>query len=267
MIEIILSAILTVILIILFYLFIRKRIDSSIEDHEREVFCEVLDESYKKMTKPLTTKDRLFLSKTGVEKSYSSINRLNDGNNDHQFFLMVEGFKTSAFMQLDSLIDDKRTDWLDLDSKIFPIIFTFRQYLELILKQTLRLERLLNKEIQSDELGFKTIHLLKDLWNDLKPYIKSRYKNYDQKTRSTLLEQEKIIDGFIDEIEGIDAGSYAFRYPFKKSKRIDEKVSFSLLQRTIDLENFRENAEKLSVYLEGINEQARVELDQQQTIP
>lgn len=173
-----------------------------------------------KFLKPLEPGDKLFLPKTGLEKDYSSINRVNDGNNDHQFFLIIEGYKNSAFELLDNLIGKEDVDWLNLDSKIFPIIFIFRQYLELILKQTLRFEKLIKEEIQSDELGFKRIHSLEELWNELKPNIQSRYKKYDQKTQDELFEKDVIIDNIILEFENLDGGSFAFRYPFKGRKKM-----------------------------------------------
>lgn len=218
------------------------------------------------MNKPLESDDKLFIPKTGLDKDYSSINRLTDGNNDHQFFLMIEGYKDSAFELLENLIVKKDIDWLSLDSKIFPIIFIFRQFLELILKQTLRFEKLIKKEIKSDELGFNTTHSLQDLWKDLKPIVQSRYKNYDQKTQDELFEKDGIIDNLILELESLDSGSFAFRYPFEKPKKGSKKITYSLPEMTIDLKNLKDKMEKLTFYFEGINEQARVELEEIQTI-
>jgi hypothetical protein len=215
--------------------------------------------------KPLQIDDRLFLPKTGLDKDYSSINRVTDGNNDHQFILMIEGYKDSAFDLLKNLIDKKEVDWIALDSKIFPIIFIFRQFLELILKQTLRFEKLIKNEIQSDELGFKTTHSLEKLWEELKPIIQSRYKQYDEITQEGLLEKDNTICDMISELDRLDSGSFAFRYPFEKPKNGTDKIEYSLPKMTIDLQNLQDSMRKLTAYFEGINEQARIELDQKQS--
>ena len=105
-----------------------------------------------------TSNDKLFIPQTGINLEYSSINRFNGLNNDHSIFLIVEGYRNASFELLDTLLNDSQLDWLKLDSHIYPLLFLFRHYLEMIVKDTIRYENLISRKINSDEVGFPPEH-------------------------------------------------------------------------------------------------------------
>lgn len=207
-----------------------------------------------------TEDDKLFVPQTGLDKAYSSINRIVGGNNDHSVFLIVEGYREASFELINNLLNDTEIDWLKLDSKIYPLVFLFRHYLEMILKDTLRYENLVRQKNYSHEVGFPPSHSLIYLWNELKPLIQERYTFFDEDLKRKCEENDEIVEKLLTEIEDLDSGSYAFRYPFDKPTKTDERIRYSLPSMTINIQNLKNVMEKLSAYFEGINEQARVTL-------
>ncbi len=208
--------------------------------------------------------ERLFKDKSGIEKNYSSINRNKDLNNDINFMFIIEGYKNSSLELINSLIKSEKKCWLELDTKIYPILFLFRQYLELIIKQTIRIEKIIRDQIEVDEVGFEATHSLQNLWNELKPIIESQYETYENKEE--LLEYILLVENLVLELHNCDNGSFAFRYPFKNPRITNGKVENNLEEFTIDIVNLKNLMEKIIVYFEGINEHFRVVLDNKQTI-
>ena len=59
--------------------------------------------------------------------------------------LLVEGYRESSFLLLNELTNNHENNWLKIDSFIYPALYLYRHYLEIILKDTLRYYRLLRK--------------------------------------------------------------------------------------------------------------------------
>lgn len=78
--------------------------------------------------------DKIFVEKNGLDFDYASINTTRGINNHHSEFLIIEGYRESAKELLDNLLSDKDIDWLTIDSKIYPVIFLIRHYLNQFLK-------------------------------------------------------------------------------------------------------------------------------------
>ncbi len=132
---------------------------------------------------PPQKEDKLFITNDGCNYEYSLINRRQGINNEHSQFLIIEGYRKASKELLESLLADEDIDWLKLDSKIYPILFLFRHYLEIIIKDTLRYYNILNDMIASDEVGFVKEHSLMTLWKSLKPFLERSYINYDKSWR------------------------------------------------------------------------------------
>lgn len=209
--------------------------------------------------------DKLFLPKDGATKDYSSINMDNGGINDTSMWLIIEGYKSASFELVDNLLDNNETGWLELDSKIYPVVFLFRHFLEMILKDTIRFEKLIKQETYSNEVGFPTIHSLERLWNELRPMLEVRYANFGDDIKKEHIERNDAVESLIKEIDTLDKGSYAFRYPFDKPQGNNDTISYSLPTMTIGLDNLKNIMLKLTIYFEGINEQAKVSFDEIRT--
>ena len=196
---------------------------------------------------------------------YSSINSIKGINNDHALFLIAEGYKNATMELLNKLLNDKEIDWLQLDTLIYPVVFLFRHHLEIIMKDTIRYENILEGNSFSDEVGFPIEHSLIDLWIDLRPDIEKRYIHYDEELKKECIEANNTVENMLSEIDNLDKGSYSFRYPFNTPRRGNNEINYSLPQMSIDLENLKNNMIKLIDYFDGINEQARIALDEKQS--
>lgn len=202
-------------------------------------------------------KDKLFLESSGLDYDYASINRSYGSRNELALFYLIEGYRESAFLLLEELLNNHNKNWLKIDSFIYPVIFNFRHYLEIIIKDTLRYHRLINNEVFDDQIGFKNTHSLKKLWDELRPYLQQTFS-----TEANFKEDLLAVEQLIEEIEEKDNGSFSFRYPYEGSKKIDSSVQFMLPSMTIELENLKLVMTKLSNYFEGINHHAASILDQ-----
>jgi hypothetical protein len=214
------------------------------------------------MEEPIKITDKLFVPQEGAKKDYSSINRNIGGINDDSMWLIIEGYKDAAFELVNNLLGDTEISWLKLDSKIYPAVFLFRHFLEMILKDTIRFEKLIRQESYANEVGFPPTHSLKELWDELRPIIEARYEHFDEVLKQECIDRNNSVESLIEEIENLDGGSYAFRYPFDRPRKNNDQINYSLPTMTIELENLKIVMSKLVMYFEGINEQARVGFDE-----
>ena len=152
-------------------------------------------------------------------------------NPTDKFFLYSEGYKQGAEALYDKYVNDPfYGQWL-----VYPLIFNYRQYIELRLKELITM----GYKYLGVEGDFKDIHSLKPLWdtyrNDILPGI-------HEVEDDILNNVERIIYEFHD----VDPGSFSFRYPVTKGPY--RKPTLSM--RTIDLKNFKVTLDKLSLFFE-----------------
>ena len=191
-------------------------------------------------------------------KTYASINRAKGFNNEHSLFSLIQGYRATARHLLQELI--KSEDWLQIDSIIYPALFVFRHYMELIMKDTLRYHRLINGEIDSDHVGFKNEHSLQRLWKELRPYLDETYKH-----EANYPTDMATMDALLQEFESYDHGSFAFRYPYDGSKNKKKQIVYTLGFMTINLANLQQVVDRTIAFFDGINAHAAVLLDETQS--
>jgi len=210
--------------------------------------------------------DAIFLPKDGLDLDYASINTKNGINNHHSEFLLIEGYREAAKELLKSLLTDKNINWLKIDSKIYPIVFLIRHYIEIILKNTLRYYSIINDKAFSDEVGYTKGHSLKELWDLLRPYIEDNYKYYSDELKSEYSDTNEAVEKIINEINDLDKNSFSFRYAFEGANKINDKIKFAIkAPQFIDLSNLNETFIRLINYLEGVNAEAVNILDEKQS--
>ncbi|GEP93495.1 hypothetical protein SAMN05660909_05394 [Chitinophaga terrae (ex Kim and Jung 2007)] len=208
-----------------------------------------------------TENDRFFVPDSGVQKTYASINRTKGLNNDNALLFIGEGYQSASIILLNEIIENHNEDWMKIDSLIYPILFSFRHYLEIVIKDTLRNHKLISGDTYSDEIGFPPDHDLFKLWERLKPYLDKTYEHSD-----THPAQMTVLEKLITEFNDVDKGSYSFRYPFNRPQRNNDDIVFSLEAMTINLLNLKSTFEKMIFLLGSINEHSKVLLDIKQTI-
>lgn len=143
-----------------------------------------------------------------------------------------EGYINAALWML-SLIE-LSNDNGKKNSYIYPAMFCFRQYLELIMKFILRRhERYEGKEYKS--LG---CHDLVGLWNDIKSNIEQ------------LDEEIEILDRLFVDLQEIDKNSFSFRY--LTDKRSGERIKFSF-KGFVDIGELKLRMLQLYRFFEGLH--------------
>jgi hypothetical protein len=182
--------------------------------------------------------DHLFVER---EDWYS--NAVLNGQRDN-LSLYAVGYKRAGEMLVEAVVKSRK----DYDSLVFPIVFVYRQYLELRLKQLIRdSERLLD-----DTSGFPTTHKIAELWKLCRPLLNQEELYVGDQVLDAI---EELITEFAD----VDEDSYAFRYP------TDTKNNPSLPDLSyVNLLNLAEVIKKMAHFLEALSWQLSVILEQKQ---
>lgn len=202
--------------------------------------------------------DKLFKDgNNSTSYSYASINRSKGHLNEVGLFYIIEGYREATNLLIEKVVESENNDWLKIDSLIFPLLFNFRHYLEIIIKDTIRYYRLYNNEIFSDETGFVKEHSLTKLWSELNPYLKSTYEN-EEKNEADL----NAVKNLLTEFDTIDKGSFSFRYSFEGKKKPNAEIVYSVAPMTIDLDNLQESIKKMQIFFEGVNGHIAALLDE-----
>ena len=154
-----------------------------------------------------------------------------------------DGYKNAA-RELSSNFENRRTE--EKDSLVFPIVFLYRQYIELSLKDLIRELDLKLKNNRNDKVLEK--HNLLPLWHEaIKLYEQLVTANalgliFTDKTTSKEL-------SIISQFDKLDKGSFSFRYATDKNGTENlEKINY------ISVNNFKENIELVVKYIENMIE-------------
>ncbi len=119
--------------------------------------------------------------------------------------IYAAGYKDAA----DALVTALAKRKAPLDSVVYPLVFLYRQGLELQLKLILPLaRRLAGKEAVADHK-----HGLMPLWSELRRHLEQLDPREDDK-------ELPAIEDFIRQLDTVDPGSFAFRYPTTKKGEV-----------------------------------------------
>ena len=123
----------------------------------------------------------------------------------HSWGLYAAGYKDAA----DALVEALSLRKASLDSVVYPLVFLYRQGLELQLKLILPLaRRLAGKEAVEDHK-----HFLLPLWSELRKLMEQLDPRDDDK-------ELPAIEIFIRQLDAVDPASFAFRYPTTKKGEV-----------------------------------------------
>ena len=176
-----------------------------------------------------TDRDKLFSTAEDYWNN-ACLNLLPDG-----WALYVTGYKDAA----DILVSEVEAHGHYHDTLVYPIIFLYRQYLELAIKDLIRQAR----KLQDVHEPFPKTHRIDELWNICSALLQ-KISPGDSET------EQKNIGRLIDEFCDIDPTSMAFRYPE------DREGSPSLPGIAhINLRNVKEVMAKIAIILDGADAQ------------
>lgn len=152
-------------------------------------------------------------------------------NPANKFFLYSEGYKEAGKKLWEFCIENM----FYANTLIYPLVFNYRQFLELRLKELI----IMGYKHLDEKKDFSDEHSLTKLWNTYRNEI---LPQIEQIEKDILDNVERIISQFNSE----DPQSMTFRYPVTRSpKRKD-----SLNRETIDLNNFKNVIDKLIYFFD-----------------
>ena len=130
------------------------------------------------------------------------------------------------------------------DGYIFPALYCFRHYLELIMKDSIHYFKINRGNISSNELGYDdNEHCLFNLWNSLRNFIDDESP------------QIRRVCNLIKELDNIDKGSTFFRYAFNHENGEIKEYDFPATM--IDISELKKRMMQLYCFFEGINFMSR----------
>jgi hypothetical protein len=149
----------------------------------------------------------------------------------------ADGFLRAA----EILVKSIRTTY-ELNTIVFPVMFLYRQYIELSLKEAIAYGRYLNESQQ----GTPKTHDLKSLWYEAKACVNKHITDVD---KSKLQEVEQVIL----ELHQLDPTSEASRYPVVKKREGNSRVpSFSQGPTHINIDDLADKMKTASDFLHYI---------------
>ena len=174
--------------------------------------------------------DRLFRNDSDLE----STARLNIGGKSFDSYAI--GYKRAGDALAIRFIDK----WQGNEILLFPMIFLYRQYLELRLKELL----LSGKRSVGESGDFEETHELPRLW---KPCQKILAEHWPEEPCETWDNVSRLIDEF----HKIDPSGEAFRYPYT-SKMKGRKITVPA--NCVGVRNFYEVMQRLAAFFEAHSE-------------
>ncbi|MCP5195925.1 MAG: hypothetical protein H6974_03900 [Gammaproteobacteria bacterium] len=145
----------------------------------------------------------------------------------------IEGYKRAA----DALVTQVNETGIDQDFLVYPIVFLYRQHIELLLKRIINNSR----QLLNNESGYPKNHKIDNLWHLVKDLARQVWQEKDP-------EEFKLIDHIIKELSEADPESMSFRYPEDKNGK---KSNPDILH--INLRYFGQTINEISSILDGID--------------
>lgn len=147
-------------------------------------------------------------------------------------FKLSEGYRLSAVSLYQEI---KKNEWIHKQYLSSAMIFSFRQFLEVRLKELIYIGK---RELFEDP-QFKTTHSLEDLFQT---YVKEVLPKADP---SFDKEMVSIVNKLIHEFNFIDPKSMSFRYP------VDKELNPNHNLPNFDIDNFKEVMDKLANFFDS----------------
>ena len=147
-------------------------------------------------------------------------------------FKLSEGYRLSAVSLYQEI---KKNEWINRQYLSSAMIFSFRQFLEVRLKELIYIGK---RELFEDP-QFKATHSLEDLFQTYtKEVLPKADPSFDK-------EMVSIVNKLIHEFNFIDPKSMSFRYP------VDKELNPNHNLPNFDIDNFKEVMDKLANFFDS----------------
>lgn len=186
----------------------------------------------------LEAQDRLFVSHDDEPMATAC---LNFGLGEYGY---VTGFRIAADLAVDYVVAEHESQ----DCLVFPVVFGYRQYLELRTKELLR-DACSLLDLPAPDLPLMRHHRLGPIWSMLQPLLVVIFDNYSG--------QFEHIGRRFEEFDTLDPGSYAFRYATTNQGHpsLPEDLKW------ISLTNLRDMIAKIAATLDELDMGLGIHLD------
>ncbi len=162
------------------------------------------------------------------------------GNNECKYYGYIFGYKKAGDILSDSVMESQ--DIKKCDTLIFPVVFLYRQYLELEMKSIYKKFSGENKESISSVIKDCSHSLLK-IWNKIKPIL----NKYSKKEEKGDIEN---VEKYIKQFHEMDKTSLTFRYSTDKNlNEVRDKAS------RINYRILKERMDELEMFFDSVNYQ------------
>lgn len=185
---------------------------------------------------PLLSNDDVLFSESN-EVGDAILNTTKSGND----ILMPNGYISVSVLLLD-IIKYSHNNIIK-DSYIFPALFCFRQYIELIMKSAILRYRNCDMKPYIGESSFKT-HDLVELWTKLIKHIQ-------------VDDDVDNIGHIIQELNDVDNDSTVFRYDYYLNQIVRNKDN-KKINELLDLDVLKQRELQLYRFFDGIDDDSRV---------
>ena len=217
-----------------------------------------LKKNYRKHIKRQLSRELFLLSKNNLNSISLYVPNLKDEDTlfvphevnsfghfpDNDEILMQNGYASTSVLLL-KLIKMSNDRFLK-ESYINPLMFCFRQYLELTMKDSLLRFRLWRKTTSRGEANLDG-HNLSNLWRDLKQYIEPKDKEVNS------------IEKLVEELNAADEDGTLFRYNEFLTNSIKK---MEITRPLIDIDILYLRILQMYNFFEGVNELARKGLEE-----
>jgi hypothetical protein len=150
----------------------------------------------------------------------------------------AKGYKDAADFIVNGAIQNDRSYTFNVAYLIFPVVFLYRQYIELCLKEVI----LLGTHLNGEKHGFPTHHRIDEIWKHARPYLEGVSPKGSR-------DELDALGVCIQEFCSLDPDGMAFRYP------VDLEGKPHLPDWTvINLRNLGETIGKIGNLLDGVTE-------------
>jgi hypothetical protein len=169
----------------------------------------------------------------------------------HFAYNPLDLYATGYLQAGDILVDYIESQRHHLDTLLYPIVFNYRQYLELRLKEIIHNGRTLLEE----EGRYPNNHKLHELWVTAKPIMMKIWEEHEEPSEFDMVET------VFNEFAELDSSSISFRYPE------DKQGNVNLVEiRHLNAPHIKMVIHKVSGFLDGVSMGIGAYIDQRNEI-
>lgn len=187
------------------------------------------------MNMPWPQKNAKLFIHDGTPEHFS---RIGWGDASQQYVLYMTGYKNAADTLIDHVLALKNVE--RLDTFIFPILFLYRQFIELELKWVFLVHS--PADIPAKKAFIQEMkHDLCKLWSRIKPILLEEATPEERQDVDT-------VEDYVMQFDRLDKSSSSFRYPI--TMKLDQVLND---EQQINLPNLRQRMNELYHFFSGVD--------------